>query len=66
MKTYQMPCLRKAASQSRLSTSLTMMKHPTQVYWTVKTVLGMWVFLHVSVYTNLYVLPFQWLCPLIL
>lgn len=40
-KTYQMPCLRKAASQSRLSTSLTMMKDPTQVFWTVETVPGM-------------------------
>ncbi len=43
MTTYQMPCLRKAASQSRLSTSLTMMKRPTQVSWTVKTVPGMGV-----------------------
>lgn len=44
-----MPCLRKAASQSRLSTSLTMMKDPTQVFWTVETVPGLWVFLHVIV-----------------
>lgn len=41
MKTYQMPCLRRAASQSRLSTSLTMMKDPTQVSWTAGTAPGM-------------------------
>ena len=40
MMTYQMPCLKKAVSQSRLSTSLTMMKDLTQVSWTVETVLG--------------------------
>lgn len=41
MKTYQMPCLKRAVSQSRLSISLTMMKDPTQVFWTAEIVPGM-------------------------
>lgn len=46
MKTYQMPCLRKAASRSKPSTSLIMRKDPTQVFWTVETAPGMEAFCH--------------------
>ena len=48
MKTYQTPCLRKAVSRSRLSTSSTTMKDPTQVSWTVETVPGKCMFLCVQ------------------
>lgn len=41
MMTYQTPCLRKAALQSKLSTFLTLRRDPTQVTWTVETVPGM-------------------------
>lgn len=58
MKTSLMPCSRKAASQSRLSTFLTIMRGPTQVFWTVETVLGMWVFPYVIVYVH-----FFYVCP---
>lgn len=44
MTKYQMPCLKKAVSQSRLNISLTMTKNPTQVSWTVETVPGMCMF----------------------
>lgn len=60
MRTYQMPCLKKAVSQNRLSTSLTMMKDPTQASWTVETVLGMCVCS--CEYTDLYVLPYRVMC----
>lgn len=55
MKTSLMPCSRKAASQSRLSTFLTMMRGPTLVFWTVETVLGMWVFPYVIVYAHIFI-----------
>lgn len=48
MKTYQMPCLRKAASRSKPSTFLIMRRGPTQVFWTVETVPGMEAFRHLS------------------
>lgn len=61
MKTYQMPCLRRAASQSKLSTSLTVMKDPTQVFWTVETVPGLWFSSSFIMITYKYLLLFCWL-----
>lgn len=58
MKTYLMLCLKRAVSQSRLSTSLTMRKDPTQVSWTVETVPGK--SLHVIMCINMYMSPFLW------
>lgn len=48
MKTYQMPCSRKAASRSKPNTFLITRKGPTQVFWTVETVPGMEAFHHLS------------------
>lgn len=55
MMTYQMPCLKKAASQSRLSISLTTRKSPTQVSWIVETVQGVCVCVFTTIPTRIHV-----------
>lgn len=54
MKIYQMPCLRKAASQNRHNTFLTMKIGRTQGFWTVGTVQGMLIFIETCIYLHMF------------